>query len=92
MTVSWSNHGTADRVRIYRSTSTTFSVDPVKTLKAPNQKRWVDTSVTDGTLYRYKVELAQGVHKAHSAALTATPIAAPTGVALTGVSNGITVS
>ena len=92
VTVSWSNHGTADHVRIYRTTSTTFSSRPAKTLVNPTHKSWVDTSVTDGTLYRYKVELAQGVHKVHSAALTATPIAAPGGVTLTGVSSGITVS
>ena len=92
VTVAWSNHGTADHVRIYRTTSATFPSTPSITFKAPIKKSWTDTSVTDGTLYRYKVELAQGVHKAHSAALTATPIAAPAGVSLTGVSNGITVS
>jgi fibronectin type 3 domain-containing protein len=88
----WAVRGTPQHVKIYRSTSTSVSLRTPVATPPPTKRSWVDTKVTNGTLYRYVVELVVGSRKVHSSAATATPVAAPSGVTATGGSAGITVA
>src|SRR4051794_210566 len=92
VTLTWSARG-ATRIRVFRSTTATVNLNstPVYNHAVTSASGFTDTTVTNGTTYRYVVQALVGVRRATSHIVIAVPVAPPATVTAAGGASAVTV-